>query len=244
MPSDLPDTFDNAVLETAPTGETGADRATPDAGKPDASAPADTPLSEMALQKVELDLDDAPFLDMDGEDSALTEVEAGNEELPFIEDEPLPAKSGLLRNKWFYIAAAVVLLLLTIPLKLLILDDKFVSKEHATLIEEASPEPPMAEHDVSMAPFWIEKIDEAGKVRFLHFKFAFASLAPDLVTEVGHKTFLIRDAIYYYLRNKDFAFLSDTNNIETVKKDVVSVLNQYLGNDQLQTIYIEKYLVK
>lgn len=58
------------------------------------------------------------------------------------------------------------------------------------------------------------------------------------------KTTILRDAIYYYLRNKDLTYLSDKNNVEALKQDLLSVMNQYLSQDRLDDVLIDQYLVK
>ncbi|MFO7595173.1 MAG: flagellar basal body-associated FliL family protein [Desulfocurvibacter africanus] len=212
-------------------------------------------------QKVELDLDDAPFLDEPEEEAAPQEffAEAQAEELTIAAPKPENAFIKLLKDKKLRLLLLALLLLAlltltTVKFILPVIELKEVAQVEVKPVpeeevEEPAPPPPptvpeVQEFVLGLEPFWVEKVDAKGQVHFLHLKFAFTSLSPALENEVKIKALLLRDAIYYYLKNKDFEFLADTKNIEALKADLVSVLNQYLGNDQLDTIYVEKYLVQ
>jgi flagellar FliL protein len=212
-------------------------------------------------QKVELDLDDAPFLEEPEEEAAPQEIfaEAQAEELAIAAPKPENIFIKLFKVKklrWLLLVLFLLALLTLTTVKFIIPNIQFAEVEKVEVkpvpqeeVEEPVPPPPPAEPEVQefvlgLEPFWVEKVDAQGQVHFLHLKFAFTSLSPALEDEVKIKSLLLRDAIYYYLKNKDFEFLADTKNIENLKADLVSVLNQYLGNDQLDTIYVEKYLVQ
>ena len=214
-----------------------------------------------ANQKVELDLDDAPFLEDVEEEEAEPEVfaETQAEELAITLPKDASPFAKFLKDKRIFRLGILLLLLALLSLttvKFILPRFEFKSAEKAEIKpvepeiapepKPASPpvEPEVKEFTIGLEPFWIEKVDSKGQVRFLHIKFAFTSLSPALEDEVKLKSLLLRDAIYYYLKNKDFAFLADTTRMEELKADLVSVLNQYLGNDQLETIYVEKYLVQ
>ncbi len=204
-----------------------------------------------ALQKVELDLDDAPFLEEEEEEEEpeeLAEAEAPRE-IGVEEKKRRLALPPFLRNKKVVFALAGVLLLIIGLLLFLLLRPK---KEPAPA-EEALPaaeqpvapqEPEAKEIPVAFSEFWVEKVDSAQKVRFLHFSFSVVTRSPAAEREIMAKTLILRDAVYYYLRNKDYAFLSDTENLETLKSDLLSVMNKFIGSDQLQVLLIDKYLVQ
>jgi flagellar FliL protein len=82
------------------------------------------------------------------------------------------------------------------------------------------------------------------KVRFLHCRFALVTADPAAGREIDLKRLVLRDALYYYLKNKNYDFLAETKNMEALKKDLLSVVNKFLGADQIDTILIEEYLVK
>ena len=62
--------------------------------------------------------------------------------------------------------------------------------------------------------------------------------------EFKHNRIVVRDAVYYYLKNKPLAFYTDKNNAEMLKKDVLSVINQFVGAQPLDNLLIEDLLVK
>ena len=233
---------DNTDFES----ESSAEKATLD--ESEVSQDGDVP---RALQKVELDLDDAPFLDEEEDEEPEPEPE---EDLSTPALEEKPEESGLkrlLKNRKVLIGLAILfVIIVAIPVKIWLWpDDEKIVEEIAPVepveevpIEEEPEEP--EEIVTQFEPFWIETVGDDGKVHFLHLRLAFPTQNPGLVREIKIKTFIIRDAVYYYLDNKSFTFLSDTNNIRTVKKDLISVVNKYLGQDQLDTVLIEEYLVQ
>lgn len=204
-------------------------------------------------QKVELDLEDAPFLDDDDEDD---EEEEEEDEFPLEEPEPDEDEEPWYKKKKIIIpAAAGVLVLLGALIGYLLLSPASEEQpaeptpETETLEEEVPPPPPPPEPEeqeflVPMAPFWVERRDEQGNIRFLVCQFTGVTTNEKLSFEMTQKTTILRDAIYYYLRNKDLTFLSDKNNAEALKSDILSVVNQYLSVDRLELLLIEQYLVK
>jgi len=58
------------------------------------------------------------------------------------------------------------------------------------------------------------------------------------------KMTVLRDAVFYYLRNKNLTFLSDKSNVDELKEDLLSVINQFLSSAQLERLLIEQYVVK
>ena len=66
----------------------------------------------------------------------------------------------------------------------------------------------------------------------------------ELKAEADLKTLTIRDAIYYYLSHKPLTFLSEQNNADVLKEDLLGVINGYLTRGQLTKLYIENYLIR
>lgn len=213
--------------------------------------------------KVELDLEDAPFLE-DDEDEDEPEEEDGSAPVALEEDGEKRRRGGgfggLLRNKFvlggagglllLIIGAVVYLLFFTSPPPPPPVAEKDVIPElpselqaelNATRAEEKPVEP---EFIVSWERFWVEHRDPDGTIRFLICRFAAPTPNEKLSWEAKSKKIVLRDAIFYYLRNKDLTFLSDKKNVDTLKKDILSVVNQYLNNGQFEDILIEEYLVK
>lgn len=205
--------------------------------------------------KVELDLEDAPFLE-DEEEEEEEAAATGEEEYSDLEEKPKKFDiKVLIRDRRFQIGAGVGLLILIAALAFIVwpsvepIPDIPVELPDQVATEQPQPPPPPPEEKpeefiVSFEPFWVEHQEDNGTVRFLYCKFAAPAPSEKLAWEIRHKKVVLRDAIFYYLRNKDLTFLADKNNAEQLKKDLLSVINQYLGNAQLETILIEEYLVK
>ncbi|MFV0422553.1 flagellar basal body-associated FliL family protein [Oleidesulfovibrio sp.] len=215
-------------------------------------------------EKVELDLEDAPFLmDDDEEEEEAAEEESSAGSLDLDTGAASRKKAGfnaaaLFRNRKVQIGAGAVLLLLIGLLTFLLwpsgdAEDSSVSQPVAKkkVVRKVGEEPPKKEEEpkkpefvVAWEPFWVEQTDAEGKIRFLVCKFAAVTENERLSWEVGTKKVVLRDAIFYYLRNKSLLFLSDESNVDTLKTDLLAVVNQYLDNGQLQDLLIENYLVK
>lgn len=202
-------------------------------------------------QKVELDLEDAPFLE-DDED----EEEEEEEEEVFL-DEPEPSDSEpWFKNRKIQIAAgAAALVLIGVLIAVLFLKPEPEQppepepEQQELTTEEAIPPPPPEEPEpeeflVSLDPFWVEQKADDGSIRFLVCQFTAVTQNEKLSFEIQQKTTILRDAVFYYLKNKDLTFLSDKKNAEALKADILSVVNQYLSVDRLETLLIEQYLVK
>jgi len=204
-------------------------------------------------QKVELDLEDAPFLDEDDEDEEEDEEE--DEGLALEEPEPEGDSKPWYKRPKIVIpiaAGALVVVGALIAWILLSPGPEQVAQPEAeteTVETDVPPPPPPEEPEVQeflvpLAPFWVERKDDQGTIRFLVCQFTGVTTNEKLSYEMTQKTTILRDAIYYYLRNKDLTFLSDKKNAETLKSDILSVVNQYLSVDRLEQLLIEQYLVK
>ncbi len=206
-------------------------------------------------QKVELDLEDAPFLEEEDEEE---EEEEEQEETPL--EEPGPSDDGepaWYRRKKIVIPAAAGLVLILAVAAWFLLRPSGEAPPAAQVPEapqtvegeQAPPPPPEPEPEVqdfmvTLDPFWVEQRGEDGAVRFLVCQFTTVTQDEKLSFEVSQKTTILRDAVYYYLKNKDLTYLSDKTNVEALKSDLLSVMNQYLAGGRLETILVDQYLVK
>jgi len=196
--------------------------------------------------KVELDLDDAPFLDEEDEEEEEEEIDVGGVDEESEEGRDIKA---LLKDKRVLAGlAGTVLLLLGIVAAVVLWPEAEEPAPPLPEIQKEEPKeelpPPPTEHLVAFKPFWVEHINDDGLVRLLYFKFSALTENEKLAWEMTHKRLVLRDAIFYYLKNKDLRFLSDKTKAEQLKKDLLSVINQYLNVDQIQELLIEEYLVK
>ncbi|MDK2957432.1 MAG: flagellar protein FliL [Desulfovibrionales bacterium] len=216
-------------------------------------------IATRATQKVDLDLDDAPFLEEEEEEEE--EIEEESEESL---DAPKKERKRLglplwLKNKYVLLGALAAVLLLAVGF--LVNMFFFGEKEPPPPPPEpipteapgpeqpgqpkAQPKPELpGEIIIRLDPFWVEQKDGKGDIRFLFTRFALTTTNEQLAGEFQRKLILVRDAVFYYLKNKNLAFLSDKNNSQELKKDLLTVINQYMGSSQFQTLLIEQYLIK
>jgi flagellar FliL protein len=205
-----------------------------------------------ALQKVELDLDDAPFLEEEDEEEEEEDFESEEE------DEEKPEKkrislAALLKNPKVLIGISVLLLLVIgVLVKMLLFtgpeappkEKLEVPPKETPVAQEEPKEPEVKEFPIIFDPFWVEKEQTNGTVRFIHCQFSVTTYNTSAKREIQLKMLVLRDAVFYYLKNKDFAFLADTSNMDELKKDILAVINKYLGQTQLETIFVKQYLVQ
>ncbi len=217
-----------------------------DSGEP--KAQLDDSEASKATQKVDLDLDDAPFLeDEDEEEDDFIDEE---DETPLHEEEE--EKSGfdfaaLLKNKLFLIFVGVILLLIGVIIFLLLREPDAPPPPPPAPVEETLEEPVVEvapEILIRLDPFLIEQRDKDNKVRFLEVRVLVSTLDDGLARQFKQETYTVRNALYYYLKNKDLQFLSDKKNSDKLKKELLAIINQYMGFGQFETLLFEQYLVR
>jgi len=231
----------------------GAGKAELDAGQLDADA-----LGSPVEDKVELDLEDAPFL-MPEEEKAPPPTPPSAQSLSLSPEGDAPKKkkfdlSGLLGNRKLLLIVAGALVLLLVgggatwfltrkkeaPPPSAEVQKVVVPQQAAPPSEPAKP----VQTVLSWEPFWVEQKDAKGNIRFLVVKFSAPTENQKLVFEAQAKKVVIRDAVYYYLKNKSLTYLTDAANAETLKKDILAIMNEYLSIGKLEDLLIENYLVK
>ena len=209
-----------------------------------------------AEDKVELDLEDAPFLEEDEEEEEeQAEAAPRPSELPELPpDEGPPLWKRIVLDQRVWLAAAGVIILLLGVIIFLLLPESSPETPQETPAAEVEPAPeevpqeaekaePLA-HPVSWDPFWVEYEMPDGSLRFLRCKFSAQTDNEKIAWELSRKQTVVRDSIYYYLRNKDLTFLADKSNAEALKRDLLAVINQYLTSGELEVLLIEEYLIK
>ncbi len=229
---------------------------TPDQA-PEAASPApDKPVSAKAAQKVELDLDDAPFLeDEEPEDKKPEAPKEAIKDAPEALPEPparLTLKDRLLAQKKRLIIAAASLALLAVAgvgariylkkpppppevaVKTIVVPDK----------PPPLPAAPAPKYQLAWESFWVEQKDTEGAVRFLVCKFTVPTDNAQLFAEMQAKKVALRDALFYYLRNRPFTLFSDQQKVGQLKRDLMTVINEHVASGKIEDIFIENYLVK
>lgn len=228
---------------------------TADAAKSAAQSP-----SSKVNAKVELDLDDAPFLEEEEEEAApepAKEPEPKKAAPAPAAPEKLSLKDRLLSNKKKLILAgggAVVLLVAAVTVNVFLFSGEEAppppvaapapDPEVVLAAPKPLPEAPVPQFTMQWEPFWVELKDTEGAVRFLTCKFSVPTDNPILFTEMNAKGLILRDAIFYYLRNQPIISLRDEEKVQDLKSDLLTVMNEHLGSGKVSEILIEDYLVQ
>ncbi|XPV77286.1 MAG: flagellar basal body-associated FliL family protein [Desulfovibrio sp.] len=222
-------------------------------------------IADRAAQKVDLDLDDAPFLeDEDDEEEEEDEVVEAEPEPSALDDEsPKRGLPAWLKNKFVLIGLLLFLLLGggSATYFFLFADpaappppvQKQAVEEETELeplqpdtaeeiLEEEPQEPDLVL--VRLDPFWVEQKDKDGKIRFLILRIVLPTEDRLLASGFNREIVLVRNAVYYFLRNKNVQLVAEDRNTDELKKELLTVINQYMSAGQFEDILFEEYLVK
>lgn len=227
-----------------------ADDTSPDStpgGGRQPKAQLDDSEASKATQKVDLDLDDAPFLEDEEEEE---EAAFAQEETPLFEQSAPEKKidfSALFKNRLFLIALGVILLLVVVIILLLGREPEAPPlpppppKAAPSAPQEAAETPDIL---IRLDPFLIEQRDADNVIRFLEVRVLVSTQDEGLAKQFKQDTYTVRNAIFYYLKNKDLQFLSNKENSDKLKQELLAIINQYMGFGQFDTILFEQYLVR
>lgn len=203
-------------------------------------------VQDPGLRKVELDLDDAPFLkEKEEEPQPPAVAETGKEPAPAEAAPPPPSK----KKKLLLLGGAALGLLLLggaaawwFFLRTPPPPPPAEIKPEVIVVpsQPAAPSQPQ-EHVKDLAPFVIPRETPEG-TRFLVCKFSAIGKSPHMSREIDQKLISLRDALYYYLDSKDNAYLLNSANVAAIKKDLVGILNDYLTQGHIDDILFESYL--
>ena len=213
--------------------------------------------------KVELDIEDAPFLEEPKEEV--------KKEPPKAAEKPAEAPKAdkaakikfmdrlkpLLANKkkLAIIGGALVLIIVAAVAGNIFLSKKAdppapvaaaePEPQRIVVTGEAPPMPsaPVPKFLYKWEPFLIERRTPEGEIRFLRCRFTIPTDNPTLYGELQAKRIPLRDAVFYYLVNKPLTFLSDSKKTEELKQDLLSVVNEHISSEKVKELYIEEYLV-
>lgn len=198
----------------------------------------------VAAKKVELDLDDAPFLQSEEKVPAKSEVPED------LEDRSEDDEKRKRKKKLILLASAVcggLLLISVVAIWWFFFrtppPPPISAPEPEVIVVPSTPAPVEDQEIVrEFAPFIVPTTDSDGKTGFLVCRFSAISKDQAVNKEVQQQLLPLRDAIYYYLRSKDNAFLLDARNAPEIRKDLLSVFNDYLTQGKLEDIVFESYL--
>lgn len=202
-------------------------------------------------KKVDLDLDDAPFLEEEEEEQPEPEPEAMDVE----PEKPARQLPAWIKNKFLWIAVAVILVAMGVVVKFLFLNKPEPAPPPPVEEKKAEVPPPPepveqvkpkdeGETILRLDPFWVEQRDKDGAIRFLVVRIVFSTKDQNLAKNLTQETLTVRNAVYYYLKNKDLQYLADEKNAERLKKELLTVVNQYMGAGQFENLLFEEYVVK
>ncbi len=220
----------------------------PPAGAQQADVAIDISETSRGTQKVELDLEDAPFLEE--EEEVVPEPPKPSSAMSF--EAPKEEKPPLAKKKLIIIGAAALVLLIIAALGVKFFFFKGKAAPEPQKTEQAAPatenatvvEPEKPEIQVRMDPFWIEQKAGQDEIRFLIVRMLLGTKDPTVAKEFEQKLMPARNAIFYYLKNKDVQFLADEQNAEKLKGELLLVINQYVTDGKFDTLMFEEYVVK
>lgn len=209
----------------------------------------DTSEVSRAAQKVDLDLDDAPFLEEEEEVAPEPPKPKEAVTLTAEEKEAPPPRD---KKKLIIIGAGALVLVLALGLaaKFLFFKGKSApppdtaAKQAEPAKKAEAPPPPKPEIEVRMDPFWVEQKAEGEEVRFLIVRIALITHDEKVAKEFQARVLAARNAIFYFLKNKDLRFLSDEKNAEALKAALLPVANQFVSDGKFETLLFEEYVVK
>lgn len=197
------------------------------------------------VKKVELDLDDAPFLQADEKAPVVSTHEAS---LPDASEDEARAKAKKRKRMLILGAGGIGILAIAAAAVWWVFfrtpppPGPEALKPEVVVVPKA-PAPTGSQEIVrEFAPFVVPVRGADGKESFLVCKFSAITRDAGLNREIDQQRIALRDAIYFYLRSKDNAFLLDARNAPQIKKDLLSVFNDYLTQGKLEDILFESYL--
>ncbi len=211
--------------------------------KPDEGTLMPGAFESLASQKVQLDIDDAPFL-MELPDDV--PAPAVKEE---AEVEEAPKKS---RKKLFIILGIVLALIVTAGLVYYF----FLAPEPeptglepiVIVVPSTQPDSTITaspvEKIVELEPFWVPIKDESGKSRFAKFTFVLSTYDDTAYQEITQQTIKVRDTIYYYLINRPYGYLIDAKNLPTIREELVTALQKDTIKGSLNNLYFNSVMVQ
>lgn len=202
-----------------------------------------------SVQKVELDLDDALFLEFEDpvpapppqEQTAPIEPEAASE---IVLAEEGIASVPLWKKMWFQGLMALVVIILGGGIAFLLMRPAVPPPP----VQELMPDQDLSsdfskehsEHLFTMQPFIVE-FKQGENIGFLKYAFAIPCDNSTLHEELESKTLVLRDAIYQYLTSAELIPPDKSDNMEKVKNATILLINNIVETGQISSLYIAEY---
>ena len=210
--------------------------------------------ASQGLPKVQLDIDDAHFLrEKEAEAPPPPPKDAKAEAPKDVSLPPPDGKAARRKKKLIIIGAAALVLLLasgggTLWWFVLRTPAPPPPEPQVVVVPSTPKDSAPADFLIPIAPFWLELSPDSprdkGKIFFLVCKFTAISKIEAVSQEAQNKVIVIRDALYFYLKNKSYDFLTDPGNTQAIKNDLTSVINGYLARGKVDDVLFERYLTK
>jgi flagellar FliL protein len=217
------------------------------------------------LQKVELDLDDALFLEFEEEEPPPQDASVEAEEVPAStaeEDKKRALRHGLpIWKRPSFLGLAMLLLLVVAASIFWLLSGSGPESENASIEQPKkiapapSVKPPAsvagsgqeggggARKTYAFQPFLVEH-RRGERPQFLTVSFSIPGAPSSLVREMNTKNKVLRDAIFRFLQKEELIDPSNPDQENKFKTDLLAALNSALENGQVTDILIEGYVVK
>lgn len=242
-------TIENANADSLPA-QVNNSIAVPEGENPPKSPDSETEEDFLALasNKVELDLEDAPFLSDESEAAEEANAAAKTNKEEKLEDEETEEKGSFFsRHKKLILIGAGVVLLLLVGLGALIIssfleDDAIV--QNVIVVPGSDVRQAPVAHQVKLEPFVVQCTDATGKIHFLQATFVLSTSDNAVFHEISNNTKVIRDAIYYFFEIQSVEVLLDTTNQRKIKADLLEAVNEYIVSGSLDDLYIDSYIIK
>ncbi|MBQ9405532.1 MAG: flagellar basal body-associated FliL family protein [Desulfovibrio sp.] len=200
-------------------------------------------------RKVELDLEDAPFLKEEPSEAPAIKAQ-DNPDGSQASSESAPV-SGKKKKKLFLLVGVGVFALLAVggAVWWFLLRSPapppppVIPIEPEVIVVPSAPSAPTPKPESikELEAFIIPRQTQRG-THFLVCKFSTISTDPTVDTEIDHKLIPLRDALYYYLSSKSDDFLLNAGNATKIKEDLAAVLNHYITRGKIEDILFESYL--
>lgn len=145
---------------------------------------------------------------------------------------------GLKRTKMLVIILLVVVLILTAAVVFIIVKD---NGSTSSLIQMFKSD---EEYTFLLDEFSVNLKQDKSKGHYLKLKIALMSKDKKAAKTIDPNINKIRDSVIGILRNKTYEDIADNNVSADIKKEITDSLNQALGKDIINDIYITDILVQ
>jgi len=202
---------------------------------------------EIGNQKVQLDIEDAPFL-TEPEDEPTAEIATTSETaVATVAKDEADAEPKSKKKLIIIIGAALVLLIALAVGAFLFFggkDAEVIIPQNIIVVPSPPAETLPTSFQIKLDPFWIDLENDQSGAKFLVGTFVVAVELRSVKKEIETNIKIVRDAIYYYLIGVDVEFLLDLNNAEEIRAGIGEILAQYVRSGPITDIYFDSFLMK